>query len=347
MSEADWKNASSFPRAEGTWTAFYPLTGTRTDNRARVERHCKTAMPLEPVLISSPDQGEYFLPPICIVSDRTFLTNKVIRNARTTFLVAFCTTVLVLLVYWSLDAPISLMTVWIASTLPILLYLAWNDWLLRNVDGLVEQRWMFTGWIYSRSNLLSWAFLFLAMASGAVQYVLISVFGANSTVLEAFGLAYNAFGSGEYWRALTGVFFHTSLVHWLSNLIIGSCVWFLYIAVIRRACVWIFFLSAIVSLVATYFYTLFLPSDSIGIVGMSGGIAGLLGVLYAVAMRWASAFPPGWHITLGFVSASSLLLFTYLLNFESVVCHASGFGIGLIYGNWVLTLAQANFSRPS
>lgn len=123
----------------------------------------------------------------------------------------------------------------------------------------------------------------LSYFHGATIFQPISI----TALIDLGALTYTGIGNGEYYRVVTAMFLHASLLHYLGNMIIG--VYVLGSAVERllgsRKFVIIYFLSGLIaSLTVVLYNILFPPLFESVTVGASGAIFGVLGALLYITI---------------------------------------------------------------
>jgi len=289
---------------------------------------------MDPVLVSSPETHGVFVPPILAQSENADIESRLEKRSRQMWLSVLLVSIAVLVVYLILGAPLELVGIWIVATLPILLYQYWNYQLVKENPKVLSERWLFSSWVYLQVNRWSLVFPFTFCVFGLLQLLALYHFDSNERSLELLGMSYGGFSEGEYWRALTGIFMHVTVAHWMVNFSLGIGIWVLVsgvFGILKSMMLMIFF--GVFSFVSTYYFAnIVVNLDSPGIVGISGGLAGLLGLLFGSTLRWRALYPLKMFVSVGAFAAVSLLLFTWTQSLESMVCHFSGFSIGIAVG---------------
>lgn len=185
----------------------------------------------------------------------------------------------------------------------------------------VNDRYQF--WLQHQVQLSSWAILVALVGVGLVEYSL----GLTKSV-ESAGLVKSAVWQGEVWRLLTGTFLHGSLAHLAFNSMALVWVGKHLEALLPHSYVIIIFLLTAVS--GSITSLLLMPSTAS--IGASGGVMGLLGVLFAYAWRYKNELPQQliedllWDFA--FVASYGALNYFAIDN----AAHAGGWFTGLLLG---------------
>ena len=139
---------------------------------------------------------------------------------------------------------------------------------------------------------------------------------------------------GRPWTLFTSIFLHLNFLHLLMN---GVVLFFfapmLEMRIGRRRFLYVFLVSGVLAGVAQL---LVIPADS-PILGASGAIMGVLGVLTALAPNLPVLlffFIPMrlWMVTLGFGALSAVLVFAMPESTIGNMAHLAGLVVGFIYG---------------
>ena len=151
---------------------------------------------------------------------------------------------------------------------------------------------------------------------------------AVSGFAEFFVLNNKALYSYEYWRFLTSIFLHGSLIHLLYNLfalaLFGSI---LEKTIGGRKFLLIFFCSGIfANVIAVNFY-----SSSLGASGAIYGILGALAILRPLMIVWAFSLPMPMFIA-AILWTAGAVLGIFMPSNIGYIAHLSGIFIGVLSG---------------
>ena len=327
MMKARWQFCSEFPDAPAGWSALFPLVNLQIDGRSAVERYQRYANILAPVLLSSPATGGKYLPPLLL--DSGTLAAKLYCNAKIMLVGSSLFAVLgSVLLYFVTDLRLSLSWFGMMSVCFGYAYFSYRN---ASEPGFLTGRSSFYGWsMVSGVNPARFYLLFMCLIGG-LQY-LASEHLSFDEVLNRYGLLFKAVPEGEYWRILTGPYLHTGLAHWLANILVGAGLVLVYWPCLGYRTVAVFVLCASASFLGTYAYTLVAQTELIGIVGVSGGIAGITGTFLAATYRYADLFPDKMTTTTIYVALISFLAFSYVTSPVSFSAHLTGFLLGIAIG---------------
>jgi len=145
---------------------------------------------------------------------------------------------------------------------------------------------------------------------------------------ELFVLNKSALYNYEYWRFVSAIFLHGSVVHLLYNLFALALFGFILEKLIgSRKFLLVFFASGIIAnLIAVNFY-----SSSLGVSGAVYGILGCLVVLKPLMIIWAFNLPMPMFIAAILWIIGSVLGVFMPSNIGDIV-HLSGIGAGILVG---------------
>jgi len=330
MRKARWRDISELPDSHGGWEAYYPLLGFGLDGKKRIEKHIRTTNILAPILISTPDSQMKFLPPV-LVGDGEKCAKKIRLDKKR---VVYVVLAYLFLMTVGLFAVANLQTasIWFALNIVLLAYTKYDLTVLSSSIDNIRARAKFYAWMYCYGAKYIYVAIIFMLAIGALQLIGIELLGSNERYLEQYALSYDAVeNDGEWWRMLTGPFLHTRLAHWMGNLFMGTAIFLLAGILLGYRSIFVFYSSAVFSFFAIYLSRAFLELDHDGIVGVSGGMAGLIGCVLAINIKNRELFPLQFYISTMFFIAITLLLVAFITSITSFVCHLSGllFGLGL------------------
>lgn len=342
MPTARWRSIADNPTTSLEWAVFYPLLNSVKEGQARVDRQENTATPASPALVARPGTAGKFLPPILVDNKQQIEDRLMLRAKRTWRVLLFGS--IVFLLFYSVEGAYELIPIWLAMTTPVVAYHFWNYRRLCEDAELIKELWLFTSWVYLQTTWKNYSLAVLICFFGALQLFSQQYLGSSASIPEVFGTTYEGIEEKEYWRFITGPLLHLSLAHWLINMILSIGIWFLAVAVFGlRTSLIVLCLSGVGSFVATYWIDfVLLQSETDGIVGISGGLGGLLGLLLASSVRYRNLFPQSFWISVGAFSLASLLGLAWFESNATAACHFSGFCIGTVMG---LNINLEKFSR--
>lgn len=325
-----WTQLSEFPEAPSDWTSYYPLIFATVAGEDRARHHIKTSNLTFPILLSSPASDGRYLPPILV--DTETVSGKLARDAS---IFRTMTIAMVLLgtfaFFLAADLRGAAYFLFVSTTIAI--YASFNHRVSRSPDALME-RAKFYGWCFSNSPIYAYSFLTTMIILGSLQLYGNDFYGSSEAFKLEFGAIYsNVVDRGEWWRLLSAPLVHNSVAHWLINTLIGSALLLVYGPVLRSRIVWLMAVLAPLSFLAVSVASRFIDLDSEGIVGISGGIAGVVGYFFAANLRCPSCFPRHFSITTAFVVLSTLLVVSLVTSTTSFIAHFAGFIGGVLLGS--------------
>lgn len=173
---------------------------------------------------------------------------------------------------------------------------------------------------------ITWSIVLLNL----IMYVISSILSGNPFVMDTDVL--NILGAknnelimaGQYYRLITCMFLHGSLIHIASNMYSLYCVGYMVEAVYGRAkYIFIYFLSGIISS-----YVSFLFSNAIS-VGASGAIFGVLGAVLVFSFRYKNRIGKDLFINIIAVIALNVFIGLSMTNIDNFA-HIGGLISGII-----------------
>jgi membrane associated rhomboid family serine protease len=330
MRRARWRDLSELPDSHGGWEAYYPLLGFGLDGKKRIQKHIQTTNILAPILISTPESQMKFLPPI-LVGDGEECGKKIMLDKKKIMYIVLAYLFLMTAVLFAAADPHTA-SIWFTLNLVMLAYSRYDQTVLSISISNIRVRAQFYAWMYCYGAKYIYVAIAFMLVIGVMQLIGIELLGSNERYLEQYALSYGAVEKdGEWWRMLTGPFLHTRVAHWMSNLFMGTAIYLLAGILLGYRSIFVFFSSAVFSFFAVYLSKSFLDLDSDGLVGVSGGMAGLIGCFLAINIRNRELFPKQFYVSTMFFVTITLLLVAFLTSITSFVCHISGllFGFGL------------------
>lgn len=210
---------------------------------------------------------------------------------------------------------------------------AFNDQLFRHLPGALSERWMFYAWCFAQGPGKAYGFLVFMLVVGGSQLALSEVLGSAEAYKLATGLIYADLpASGQWWRLLTAPLVHDGVAHWMTNALIGSGVLLIYGPVLGGRALASIVLAAPLSFALVLAAGQVVAFDGKGILGISGGIAGLMGCMLVANLRHPESFPRHFAVVTAFVAASTLFTVSLVLSLASLTAHLGGFLVGVVFG---------------
>lgn len=150
------------------------------------------------------------------------------------------------------------------------------------------------------------------------------------------GLTVNGILDGEYYRFFTAAFLHGSLMHYISNTIIGLIVLSsgLERVIGKKKFAIIYFSSLILSSIVVYYYSFFFQPGALTI-GASGAIFGVLGCLLYITINKSELLFPQEIQSIRMLVIIQIV-FTMLSANISIPGHIGGFTAGFLISFLVL-----------
>lgn len=202
---------------------------------------------------------------------------------------------------------------------------------LRNLTALKE-RALFYYWLSeTRTYKIGFAVWFLLLLGiGGLQWQLQHAMGDYEIVLRTWGSMYVDIQEGQLWRLLTGPFFHSHLVHYISNLVFALVVGPITWAVLGARSFLIFLLGNVAGALAQTY----LGSGRYDVyTGISGGLYALLGTLITWGALDRRVLPQGFTLLCIWFTLISLVAAEVLASNAATTAHMGGFIAG---AGWAL-----------
>lgn len=324
--EQQWADPASCPSHDATgWAIWKRNRAVPCGGVGDVLAKLKGWHPLHGTLVGRPG-AERFVVPMSVDELREPLARSLVRSLRIglwTWVVFACLSLAALGLVFT-RASIVFATICVLGAL-------WHttDYLLLRCERAVNERTLFFYSLWfgrsGRSGLVFWCVVGLGMA--ITQSVLQHSLGGLEPLVIRFGAYYPAILGGEWWRIVSGPFFHSGILHFLSNLssliLVGPMLW---LAVGPRRGVLTFLLGSSAAMLAALVVNL-TGNDSY--VGVSGGVFALLGLLVTAGVLNPRLLPRGFAITLVWLAAI-LGVGAEMVTSTSTVGHLAGFATGVL-----------------
>ncbi len=292
---------------------------------------------MRPLVVSMPGSREY-LPVLEVQEYRDKAFERAKRSQRLMLLItAFY--LLLAIIYWYIKGGEKSITIIFVIFLFALYFILDYQLVVRHFERLKERAsFIVFVYLYGKKYALEWAGF--AVVIGCIQYVMQWHYGGFESMMYTWGLVYESVNKGEWWRFVTGPFFHSGLSHWILNtatLILFAPV----VGVISRLDgIIVFVLGNIGGFVAAWLQNITGFSESDAIVGISGGISAMIGWLVAVSVVYKKDLPQMFAFSLlGFFLLWQLLAILMYPK-ASIVAHLGGFCVGLA---WVVLFRRKSF----
>lgn len=220
-----WTNLTYLPPYDGQgWAIFNNGKISKLDFED-VKASVRRWLPPNPLLIGAPGATR-FLPPISIQEFRDDVAGNVANNSKKLTWAFVASGMLIAAVGFFSQAGniFSISSVFVLFG--ILFFLDYKLWQKKEVD--IFERAIFFHWLktskQSRMGFFLW--LSITLIIGATQLILQKELGGIDALFDKYGAMYPAIRAGEFWRLLTGPYFHYSVTHYMLNalllLVIGT-----------------------------------------------------------------------------------------------------------------------------
>jgi len=350
-----WQQVSGFPRAPEAKLILYPVVGRIVTQAQRPVSPFKSPNYLAPVLVScsaglteqgregralrgqsmvitqekSTDPGYRYLP--ITASAGMALPGMISLMLSTRYRIAKWS-----LFYWiSITAGFAAVglgrvaMVWCLISGLSAAYHWWDHLAVQAAPGLLLDRFWFYGWLYSRCFVYLLCTVSFTGLIGVSQVLLMQFFGSADELLMQGAVIFDNGEQFRWVRYFTAPLLHVSLAHHLSNggvllllaVLAGPLLGSRYLLLVYSSSVGSMF---VVELVYGYW-----PFEGDGIVGLSGGLAGVLGWLLGLSLRCRQLFPRYYCLNLLALLLVTLLVLPLVVSQGSLVCHLVGCLLGL------------------
>lgn len=327
MNEAKWRSKAELPDAPNDWSISFPWLGVELADQSRAEKYLNYANVLSPALVSTPTSEGKYLPPVVISQN---LRSKLLRNSKVMVLVNLAMVVIGSLLIYATTRDLEFMFTWLVVFGFLSGHACFSYQLCNNPEQITD-RGLYYAWSIIHGSTAAKTFIAFMIIIGTTQYGM-TMFSSHEDVLNDLGLHFQLFHDGEYWRIFSAPYLHTGVSHWLSNTIIGTGIVLIYWPCLRHLTTVAILLCGTGSLLGTYIYSEMIGIDVIGIVGISGGVAGIVGIFFATVLRFPEHFPEQMMITVLFVALLTFLAFSFVTSSVSFVAHTTGFSLGMAIG---------------
>lgn len=330
LNNVRWRDPLEFPRSDGGWSVLHPIVGSRRLGESSVRKHLRRSLPTNPILLSSPDTGGRYLPPVLLEPAKLLRTAQ--RDARIMFWGTIGITLLGTALFY-LGSDLRGATMFFTAYGILSAYTGFNAWLYQVDTKAISERWMFYGWCFSRGPRFALGFLLFMVLIGSIQLLGSGLFGDPELYKRSFGVIYADIDlATEWWRLLTAPLVHDSVSHWMANALIGTGLLTVYGPVLGLKGIFAALISTPAALLAVLLSVWAFQLSGFGIIGLSGGCAGLMGCFFAANLRRPASFPRAYALVTGFIAMVTLFVVSFFMSSGSFIAHLAGFSVGGLIG---------------
>jgi rhomboid protease GluP len=323
--------------------ACHPLVGRTSHGRDAVEKSISQANVINPFLVSTPSTAGKHVHPLFTDEFGKKTYSQLIKNRKQINRLA-------LFYMFAIPVVLSMLglrSAAIAFLVGLVSIYVCGAYELRHVysdqQRLSEKVQFYTQTLYLPARVtFIMAGMFAVM--GALQVASAYQFGGLEMALSKFGLIFQGAFSAQYYRFFTAQFMHAGFLHWALNLM--AFIWFgllCHRVTLKYTALLAVALSVGANVgVAALAQIVVLPYE--GLIGFSGGIAGLAGILFGASVARHPDLPKDLY-----VSVFPLLVLTFfcfsLVTRASTLLHLVGMLLGVLVGVWLAVLVTAARNR--
>lgn len=333
----DWRNLERFPLASGRWQCLRPPLNRMQDGEVRVAKALRQWHPFDPIIVATPESPR-FAPPICLpeISNRVHL--KTLFQFRLIIFLLVCSIALVSgLLLVGIGNTDKLQRI-VGAFGACLLYFSVDYFLVLRHLPLLQERALFTNFVYERTRGVLVPLVCLLVVAGFLQLIMQSTIGGFEALVRRFGLVFSSAMAGDYWRYATGPFIHSGPIHWINNLVTLTVVAGIAGVMGKRSVTLHFLAYVILTAVAVNLLSEEIRPEAL--VGISGGIFGLWGWVIGAAFRNRNCLPQLFFLLMGMFALLSVGLSLLLVPKASNTAHISGLILGLVVGAFNIGVQQ-------
>jgi membrane associated rhomboid family serine protease len=340
----DWMKLDRYPDGHQQWSVLSGNNVFTDANKAEVRKLCLNWFPLSQKLFSSPGTTKY-VPAICLPELADLVHQVFVSKFRVyiwLFSMGFFLVVAISIFLKDFSVfihPLGVMSIGLS-------YCLLEYRLFVKPYARIRDRTLFYRWLKQKASEKK-SHYFLISILIFLPFFFQEIFYLQGYVLEdiveSYGLVYALANSGEWWRYLTGPFFHHNLLHWVGNFSLLLLAVVLVSPFSSVKIVPFFLVATIVGAVPAQFSLWHDPVD--GFVGISGGVFGLFGWATGNAYRQRALLPEYYFLHLTLFVLASLLLPLMTDNEVSHRGHVAGVVLGLLFG--YLGISEKTSSRLS
>lgn len=322
--ESTWEDARNLPAYDGQGWAIATNHVLRDQDIEDVRTAVQHWLPPGSLLVGAPGSSR-FMPPVSIPEFRGNVLQNVARNSKKIAL-AFVSAGVLIAVGGFAGHEENIFAV--SSIFVLFGILFFTDYYIGlRTESDVFNRAMFFRWIkkneQGRIGLIVW--LMIGMVIGVTQLYLQKQLGGIDNLFDKYGAMYAPIRDGQFWRLLSGPYFHYSVTHYSLNVLllifIGTLSW----AMNGSICIFVFVFGNSFGAWAQMVFggDLF---NNFG--GVSPGVYALFGFFLLSAAIRLIKLPRGFGFLCGGLAALGLLGSWLLSKNAANVAHLSGFLLG-------------------
>jgi membrane associated rhomboid family serine protease len=274
-----------------------------------------------------------FVSPVCLPEFESTLRSAYIAQVKglfTCFVLFACFTL-----YLALARQNAMSIALFTITFLIVVAIAFDALLLLRDTEALKDRARFFCWIQRSPAGRRAAHLWLSLliSLGLLQLILQAHYGGHEQLVLALGAHFESIRSGQYWRTLTGPYFHSGVVHFVNNAIllmfIGPISW----SMLGYKSLIAFALGNAIGVLAQMAFGL---GTYDAFLGISPGVFSLFGMVIASGLTQPKRWPHGFILLCTWIALLSLVLSSVLSTNAANVSHI----VGLLVGLAILLVSQ-------
>ena len=341
-----WKDPDNLPAHDGkSWAVINKHIIANLDIE-EIRTATRRWLPVNSLLVGAPGASK-FLPPISIQQLESEVLRNVGRNSKRLVLAFIGTGFLVALAGLAEQTrdvlPLSLIFILFGG-----LFFFDYKFGLKSINDIYE-RALFLRWIktsrQARTGVRVW--LLIGAIIGTAQLWLQRELGGIDALFVRFGAMYASIDVGEYWRLLSGPYFHYSITHYSINvlllLFIGTLTW----AMNGPICIPVFVLG---NIVGVWLQMSFGGDAFNNFGGISSGVYSLFGLFLLSGVSGAIKLPRGFAILCGGLALFGIIGSWIVSKNAATVAHLSGFMSGVLFfllAHWISSFFRRRPERRS
>ena len=326
----NWRSIAALPRrAEvNSWALNLGNHLVENVDESRIKKEAQKWNPYRSVLVAAPNY-HHFLP---LVRISRFRKTAIAKNYLLIYIAGIAWGILAIfaamVAYISVRPATGFLSAAFALAAIALIFDARK---IRNSPHTLFERSLFIAWLKtskeSRAGLLLW--ITLLSFTGITQLWLNFTLGGWEPAAIRYGAIIKLIGAGEWWRIMTGPYFHSSIAHFVGNVTMAIYIGPIAFALVGWRSLAIFFLANAVGVIS---FAIFRSGAFEVYMGISPGVLALFSMLFAIGVRRARFLPRGmanFFITIAVVSAFGS---EALSSSSASAAHVAGILLGLIAG---------------
>ncbi len=339
-----WRELNLLPLHDGQAWAIWRRRAARPTDVETIRSGLRSWSPSSTQLLAGPGDRR-FMPPVYRRQVRARVVDIVGRNCR---LAIFCWAGFSLILvtaalFTGMPRYLSYASIFGLVTATVVID---HGMALRTAAG-IGQRALFFRWLQTDSRTIAGfiAWLTLSTLAGGCQLYWQAQVGGLEALIERYGIVFSELTQhDQWWRVLTGSFFHAGLAHFANNAILllfaGTIAWGIFGA---RWCLAVFILGIVVGPLAQMSLG---TSEFDSYLGLSSSVFSLFGLLIVAAIRRPRVLPKGLQFTLMGIVTMSGVGAELLSEHAATAAHVAGFAAGALCGLAARTRADPR-RRPA